>query len=274
MAARYQLGFIGAGNMAEAIAAGVLRGGLMPAADMIASDPADDRRRLFSERYAIATTADGRAVLADSARVLLAVKPQVLSEVMNALAGAWRPDHLIITILAGVAIDRIAQATGCPQARIVRVMPNLPLAVGAGISAVVAGRGAGPEDVAFVRRLFETGGQTVVLDDESLLDAVTAVSGSGPAYFYYIVEAIEAAGAEAGLPAPLARRLAEYACLGAARMMVESAEAPAELRRRVTSRGGTTQAAIEVMEAAGVSEAIRRAVLAAHRRARELGGGA
>ncbi len=150
-------------------------------------------------------------------------------------------------------------------------MPNLPIRVGAGVTGVCKGVHATDDDLAFARRLFDAGGQTVVLDDEALMHAVTAVSGSGPAYFYYLVEAMVAGGVGAGLAAEDALTLAENTCLGAARMMLETREPPQELRRKVTSPGGTTQAAIEAMDTAGVPEAVRSAVLAAAERSKQLG---
>jgi len=150
-------------------------------------------------------------------------------------------------------------------------MPNLPIRVGAGVAGIYGGGDATETDVATVQKIFDAAGQSVVLDDEGLMDAVTAVSGSGPAYYYYFTEAIVAGGVAAGLSPDQALRLAENTALGAARMMLETGIDPAELRRQVTSPGGTTQAALESMEAAGVPEALKQAVLAAAGRSKELG---
>jgi pyrroline-5-carboxylate reductase len=150
-------------------------------------------------------------------------------------------------------------------------MPNLPVRVGAGIAGVCGGRFATADDVKRARQLLDAGGSTVLIKDEALIDAVTAVSGSGPAYFYYFVDAIVEGGVASGLDEADALKLAEFTCLGAARMMLETGEAPADLRQKVTSKGGTTQAALEHMERAGVKNAISQAVQAAFRRGRELG---
>jgi len=150
-------------------------------------------------------------------------------------------------------------------------MPNLPIRVGAGMAGICKGAGASEQDVADVQAIFNAGGGSVVIDDESLMDAVTAISGSGPAYFYYFVEAMVEGGKACGLSEADALELAKYTCLGAGRMMIETGEPPADLRAKVTSKGGTTQAALESMARAGVDRAIRDAVLAAFHRGRELG---
>jgi pyrroline-5-carboxylate reductase len=181
-----------------------------------------------------------------------------------------RNDHLFISIMAGVSTKRIEDTFG-KRTKAVRVMPNLPIRVGAGIAGICAGQFATADDVTATRAIFDAGGSTVLLNDESLMDAVTAVSGSGPAYFYYFVEAMVAGGVACGLSEDDALKLAEYTCLGAAKMMLETGEPPADLRHKVTSKGGTTQAALEHMERIGVSGAIRDAVKAAFNRGRELG---
>lgn len=270
MSTSYELGFIGAGNMAEGIAGGLLAQGVYRADQLVASDPSAERRDVFAA-LGIATTDDNAKVVAESSTVLLAIKPQSFVAVADGLRAEMRPDHLVISIMAGVGSGAIASALGGDAVRVVRVMPNLPIRVGAGIAGVCGGASATDDDVAVAGRIFAAGGESVVVADESRLDAVTSVSGSGPAYFYYFVEAIVAGGVAAGLGESDALKLAENTCLGAARMMLETGEAPAELRRKVTSPGGTTQAAIESMDASGVPDAIRKAVIAAADRSRELG---
>ncbi|HEX9831815.1 MAG TPA: pyrroline-5-carboxylate reductase [Mycobacterium sp.] len=270
MSAPYELGFIGAGNMAEGIAAGLLGRGVYRDDQLIASDPAPARRDVFTA-LGVAVTEDNARVVADSSIVLLAIKPQGFAAVADGLRPEMRPDHLVISIMAGIGSDGIAAALGDAAIRVVRVMPNLPIRVGAGIAGVCGGAAATPDDVATAARIFAAGGESVVVSDESKLDAVTAVSGSGPAYFYAFVEAIVAGGVAAGLDEADALKLAEHTCLGAARMMLETGEPPADLRRKVTSPGGTTQAALESMARAGVPKAIRDAVVASAERSRELG---
>lgn len=271
MASRFELGFIGAGNMAEGIVAGVLRQKVLAAAQIIVSDPVEARRQFFAEDVGVSVTDDNRRVASESHCLMLAVKPQSFDEVVRGFADMITPEHVVVSIMAGMSTRRIASAIGAGKTRVVRVMPNLPIRVGAGIAGIYGGEHATADDVAFVREVFDAGGQSVVVKDEALIDAVTAMSGSGPAYFYYMVEAMTVAGIEEGLSPEDALKLAEHACLGAARMMIETGEEPAELRRKVTSKGGTTQAALEYMEKTGVGENIRLAVLAAARRSRELG---
>jgi pyrroline-5-carboxylate reductase len=273
MSREYELGLIGAGFMAEAIAAGALRSGLLQPDDLLASDPSEDRREVFSSGLGVAVTDDTRRVVQSCEVLLLAVKPQSLPAVIAQVGGSLRADQLLISILAGTPTAAIEDAFGVGTTRVVRVMPNLPMTLGVGMAAVCPGRHATAVDVDFSLRLFEAGGKAVRIDDEALMDAVTAVSGSGPAYFYYVVEALIEGGVRAGLPRPVADLLARQTCLGAARMLVEGATPPAELRAKVTSKGGTTAAAIAHLDRSEVREHLARAVLAAFDRGRELGQG-
>jgi pyrroline-5-carboxylate reductase len=267
----YELGTIGGGNMAEGIVAAVVARGLYPAARIIVSDPLLPRRRFFAERFGTAVTEDNRQLAAQSRRIMIAVKPQNFAEVAAGFADAVGAEHLLISILAGLSTRRIAEAFTGIKARVVRVMPNLPIRVGAGMAGVCPGEHATPQDLTDTRAIFDAGGSTVVVNEEGLLDAVTAVSGSGPAYFYYFVEAMVAGGVACGLSEADALKLAAQTCLGAARMMLETGEPPAELRRKVCSKGGTTQKAIDWMNEKGVGQAIAEAAQASFRRARELG---
>ena len=271
MARQYEYGFIGAGNMAEGIIAAAVRDQLFKGSEILVSDPVGERRELMAQRFGVAIATDNAEIAARSRRIVLAFKPQNFAEAFSPVAGLITGEHLLVSILAGMSTVRIEAAVPRICVRVVRVMPNLPIQVGAGTSGVCPGRYATGQDLADVQRLFEAGGGAVVLKDESLIDAVTAVSGSGPAYFYYFVEAMVDGGAACGLSQEQALKLAAYTCLGAGKMMLESGEPPAELRRKVTSKGGTTQAALEHMASAGVDQAIRNAVQAAFDRARELG---
>lgn len=271
MARQYKYGFVGAGNMAEGIISAAIGDRLLKGSEILIWDPVGERRELMAGRFGVAVAVDNADLTAKSQRIVIAVKPQVYGEVLAPVARLVGPDQVIVSIMAGVSTTRIEAVFSHLRARVVRVMPNLAVRVGAGMSGICAGQHATKQDVADVRALFEAGGGSVVLSDEALLDAVTAVSGSGPAYFYYFVEAIVAGGMDCGLSEQEALKLAAYACLGAGKMMLETREPPAELRRKVTSKGGTTQAAIEYMGSAGVNTAIRNAVQAAFDRARELG---
>jgi pyrroline-5-carboxylate reductase len=269
MAFRYALASVGAGNMAEGIVAAVVAKGVYPRETIIVSDPVAERRELFAKRFGVAVTEDNRELVAASQRIILAVKPQGFDEVAAGITDLVTPVQLYISIMAGKSTAKVAAALG--RGRVIRVMPNLPIKVGAGMAGICKGASASEADVADVQAIFNAGGSSVVVRNEGLMDAVTAVSGSGPAYFYYFVEAMVEGGKACGLSERESLALAENTCLGAARMMLETGEPPADLRAKVTSKGGTTQAALESMRQAGVDKAIRDAVLAAFRRGRELG---
>lgn len=264
------LAFIGAGNMAEAIARGLLRSALYAPADLRACDPSPDRQRLFEEDLHIQTSADCQAAAKDADILLLAVKPFVMAEALTTLKAAARPDALFISIAAGISTKFIESTLASQKPRVIRVMPNTPMLVGKGMSAISKGAHATDADVIATEKIFDAGGHSVRLP-ESAIDAVTALSGSGPAYIFLLTEALAQAGAEAGLPAAEAAHLARQTVIGAAALLEESKDSPAELRRKVTTPNGTTQAAIESLQAAGFQHAITAAIAAAAKRSRELG---
>ncbi len=265
----YKLGVLGCGNMAEGIIRGIIRSKFLPAGSIVASDPLAQRRDVLAAA-GIATT-DDNTLPAACPCVLLAVKPQKMAEVLGGLASALRPDALVISIAAGIttaAIDRMLGGRG----RIVRVMPNTPALVAAGAAAGAAGPRATSADLRFACDLLGVCGLTVEVQ-EPMLDAVTAISGSGPAYFFYLVEAMIDAGVAEGLPQEVARALAVQTCVGAGKLMSEStpSDTPQVLRARVTSPNGTTQRAIETLDAGGAKDLLIRAIRAAAARSRELG---
>lgn len=264
-----QLGFLGAGNMAEAIARGIVGARLVPAREMLASDPDERRRTLFEQELRIPALDDNRALAERAAVVIVAVKPQVFDKALVPVGGLFGPKKLILSVCAGISTAHI-EAVVAAGTRVVRAMPNTPMLVGRGMAAVCAGRHATPEDVAKAQRLLGAAAQ-VIRVPETLMDAVTAVSGSGPAYFFYLAEKLAAAGAELGLPEEDARLLARVTFEGAAKLLAESADPPEELRRRVTSPGGTTEAAIKALDALGFAKTVSAAARAARDRARELG---
>ena len=264
----YQLGVIGCGNMAEALLRGVIGANFMQISSIVACDPSLERRKVFNRELRLQVEEDNSAA-ASAQRVMLAVKPQVMSEVLAAIAPHVREDALVVSIAAGVTTAQLDAGLG-GKGRIIRVMPNTPMLVGAGMSVLAAGPRAEKDDLLWAQKLFAICGLAIVAE-EHLLDAVTAVSGSGPAYFFYLIEAMIAAGTAEGLDADVAKLLAVQTCVGAGKLLTETGEPPEGLRARVTSPGGTTQRAIETLDAAAVKDSLTAAIRAAARRSRELG---
>jgi len=263
------VGFLGAGNMAEALARALLASNLATPASVIAHDPREERLRFFQQELGVSTAPTPEEVLEAADVVVLAFKPQDAEGALRPIRDRFQPRHLVVSILAGTS-TRYLETLLPAGVRVVRVMPNLLLAVGAGASGLSPGRSASATDVAFVRQMFEASGRALVVS-EDLLDVVTALSGSGPAYFFYLVEALVEGAVNLGLPADVARELAEATCLGAGKLLLERGGEPAQWRQRVTSKGGTTEAALQVLERAQVRQAFVQAVAAAARRSRELG---
>jgi pyrroline-5-carboxylate reductase len=267
----FQLGFIGAGNMAEAIARGVTSSGLFKPTEILAADISAERRSLFADRLKIRAVEDAAAVASQCPTILLAVKPQHIAAVLPAIGEVAKTDVLVITIAAGISTRYIASAMGQRSPwRVVRAMPNTPMLVGKGMVAICPGERATAADLTKARRIFESAASVVELKEE-MMDAVTAVSGSGPAYVFFLIEQMIRAGVELGLTPEQAHKLATQTALGAAQMLTTSADAPAELRRKVTSPGGTTYAAISHMESQQLPQIVVDAVKAAAKRSHELG---
>jgi pyrroline-5-carboxylate reductase len=267
----YHLGIIGAGNMAEAIVRGVLRGKVLAPAQIIAADVSSVRRELFTSELGVTAVPTNAEVLQQKPRcLLLSVKPQQMAAILHELSPELPVDTLIISIAAGISASFIAEHLGNRTAwHVIRTMPNTPMLVGQGMVAIARGGNATTQDVAQARQLFECAAKVVEVP-ETLIDAVTAVSGSGPAYVFYLVEQMIHAGVELGLSPEDARTLAAQTVTGAAAMLASSNDTPAELRRKVTSPGGTTEAAITHLDAKGVGPAIIEAMKAAARRSKEL----
>lgn len=262
-----KIGFLGAGNMAEALARGLLASGVDPEL-LLASDLSEKRRKYFKKELGISTTNDNRRLVSKSHVVIFAVKPQNIPAVL-AIISPTPATKLLISICAGVTTGFIEKQLS-RKPRVVRAMPNTPMLVGEGVAALSPGQYATEDDMAVTRAIFETAA-TIVEVEETAMDAVTAVSGSGPAYFYYLVEAMAAAGVKLGLKKEAALELAKRTCLGAGRLMAESDDPPQELRRKVTSPGGTTFSAIMSMDKAKVKDALIKAVEAAAARSKEMG---
>ncbi|RZL36086.1 MAG: pyrroline-5-carboxylate reductase [Rubrivivax sp.] len=261
------IAFIGGGNMASAVIGGLLRAGLSASQLRVVEPHAPQRDRLAAD-FGLQPLAAGDATLADAGTVVWAVKPQLFAEAAAPLK-AWLGRALQLSVMAGIRTDALVAASG--SERVVRAMPNTPALIGQGIAGLYARPAVSADERAAVDRLLAPTGQTLWVEREDDLDAVTALSGSGPAYFFFFVEAMMAAAVDMGLSAEQGRRLALATCAGAAALGLASDESPATLRERVTSKGGTTYAAVTSLQGDAVDAAIRRAVLAAQRRAAELG---
>ncbi len=265
----YELAFIGAGNMAEAIARGLLKSG-MPAAKMIAADVADVRRDLFTNQLGIKAVSDNLEAARNASAIMLAVKPQMMAAALEGIGSVITESTLVISIAAGISSAYIEKNLGNKKWRVVRTMPNTPMLVGLGAVALSRGSNASPADIESASKFFAPAAKVVEVTEDKI-DAVTAVSGSGPAYVFYLIEHMIDAGKELGLTQEQSELLAKQTIYGSAVMATQSADSPQELRRKVTSPNGTTQAAIEFMEKASVGRNIRQAIDAACKRSIELG---
>jgi pyrroline-5-carboxylate reductase len=255
--------------MAEAILSRLLDKQVYSAAEVWVGEPQPQRREFWIETYGVQATDDNNVVAGQASVLLLAIKPQLFETVAMALdTTAIAPDTLIISILAGTPLDKLEMAF--PNRPIIRVMPNTPATVGAGISAMAAGRYVAPEHRELARKILSAVGEVVEVP-ERLMDAVTGLSGSGPGYVALIAEALSDGGVAAGLPRPVATQLAIATLRGTAELLAETGLHPGELKDRVTSPGGTTIAGIAELEAKGLRSALISAVQAAARRSQELG---
>ena len=269
--AERQIAFIGGGAMAEALAGGLIAGGIAAARIRVA-EPRAERCEQLRERHGVTAGADYADAVRDSDLIVLAVKPNVIPAALAALRATdldlTRP--LWISIAAGVRLASL-EAGLCAKARIIRAMPNPPALVGAGATAICGNARADASDLSDARALFESVGITWEADAEGLLDAVTGLSGSGPAYVFLLLEALIDAGEAAGLPRAAAEQLASQTVYGAAKLARESESGPAQLRAQVSSPGGTTLAGLAALEEGGFRQLLARAVAAATRRSVELG---
>ena len=258
--------FIGGGNMAQALIGGLLSRGL-PTTRITVSDPVEQIRQIL-EVKGIQTTTDNVEAIQNADVVVLAVKPQVLATVLQPLKGLLS-DKLVISIIAGAEIETISELIGGSQ-RIVRVMPNTPALVQTGAHGIYASEAVNAQDRELTSQILAATGLTIWVDSEAQIDAVTAVSGSGPAYFFYLMESMIRAGKNLGLDEKVATALTLQTALGAAQMAITSSNSPSELRKNVTSPNGTTQAALEVFDRAQISQNIQAALAAAQKRSQEL----
>jgi len=269
--ASHTIGFIGAGNMAGALIRGLIEGGHIAADRVHASGPRQERLDELASRFAIHVTTDNRAVARTCGLVVLAVKPQILDKVLREIGDQLKPGTLVISIAAGVGTEAIESAV-VEGVRVVRAMPNTPALVNAGATAISAGRHASEADLATAKALFDAVGITVTLDEHHL-DAVTGLSGSGPAYIFLILEALSDAGVKVGLSRRNAQKLAAQTVMGSAKMLLETDEHVGHLKDMVTSPGGTAIAGLHTLEEGGLRTTLINAVETATKRARELGRG-
>jgi pyrroline-5-carboxylate reductase len=265
-----KIGFVGAGNMAEALMKGIISAGMALADDITASDVMPERRDFIAKTIGVGVTGDNIEVVRSSDIIVLAVKPNHVGPVLEELKPYLSSDHLLISIAAGVKIDVMERHLNW-GVRVVRVMPNQPCLVGASASAFALGRSARKEDKETVQRVLESVGVAFALD-EKLLDAVTGLSGSGPAYVYMFIEALADGGVLAGLPRDVATILAAQTVFGSAKTVLETRKHPGELKDMVASPGGTTIEGIRALEESGFRGAVMDAIEAGAKKSAELGG--
>ena len=271
-----RIAFIGGGNMATSLVGGLIARG-MPPTDLTVADPAAAQLERLRHDDGVRTASRNEEAVRDADLVVLAVKPQEMAAVARGIAPTFAARRRVaVSVAAGIRLGNLAGWLGGAPA-LVRAMPNRPALIGAGVTAAIAAPGVEPHERESAAAVLSAVGPLVWLQEESQIDAVTAVSGSGPAYFFLLVEAMEEAGVGLGLPRETARLLAVQTAFGAGRMAAESGELPARLREQVTSKGGTTAAALAVLESADFRGLVQQAVAAAARRsaelAREFGGG-
>jgi len=265
-----KIGFIGGGKMGGVLIGGIISHGLLHAGDVIVSDVLKKRLEELKEQYGMHVTEDNREVADSADVVILAVKPQNIAKVLGEISSVSEKAGLIISIAAGISINFI-EGHLRKGVRVIRAMPNMPAMIGEGVTALACSGSAGEEDLAVARLIFDSVGITVVVE-EKFMDAVTGLSGSGPAYGFVVIEALSDAGVCMGLSRDIALRLAAQTILGAARLCLVSGKHPAELRDMVTSPGGTTIAGLKVLEEGKIRATLMAAVEAATMRAKELGG--
>lgn len=269
MSDTFRIGFLGAGKMATALARGWIQAGLAAADHVCASDPVSAARDHFTETTCAAVHTDNARVVASSNLLVLAVKPQNMAELLKEIRPAVKPQHLLISIAAGITLQQISDALGQDK-RVVRVMPNTPCLVSASASAFAVSATATADDILRTERLLNSVGRAVQVP-EKLLDAVTGLSGSGPAFVAIIIEALADGGVRMGLPRDLATMLAAQTVLGSAKVLLETGLHPGQLKDMVASPAGTTIAGLHALEQGGLRASLMDAVEAATLRAIELG---
>jgi pyrroline-5-carboxylate reductase len=265
-----KIGFIGGGNMGEAMLYAILSKTVATAGDIAVADASPDRRRHLGREYGVHITASNAEAAGDADVILMVVKPQNLTEVMTGMSGRLKDSQLVLSVVAGASTAKLSQ--GLSHKAIVRAMPNTPAQIGQGITVWTATAAVGSQQKEQAAAILRAMGREIYVADENYLDMATAVSGSGPAYVFLFMEALLAAAIDIGLPPDTAKQLVLETVAGSAAFAEKSGKELSELKRMVTSPGGTTAAALEVLDEGRFTELIKKAVAAAHRRAGQLGG--
>ncbi|HRI03498.1 MAG TPA: pyrroline-5-carboxylate reductase [Pyrinomonadaceae bacterium] len=263
------LSFVGCGVMGESMVAGLLRQGIVDASQITASHPRESRRAELSERHGIAVVGENAGAVQDNSIVVICVKPQRLGHVLNDLTGRLNPSQLVISIVAGATIEKLAGELG--TAKIVRAMPNTPSQIGAGITAWTCTEAVEETDRSHVREMLSALGKELFVETENMIDMATSLSATGPTYIFMVMEALTDAGVHLGFSRDMAKELVQETMLGSVKFAIESHKHPAELRNMVTSPGGTSAEAIYQMEKGTLRTVLSKAVYAAYKRAVELG---
>lgn len=263
------IAFLGAGNMAEALISGILKNQLVPTDKVIATDIVASRLKQIAEKYGIQGVSSSQEAVKRGSVLILAVKPQNLKELFQEIATLLTPEKLVISIAAGVRTEKLEKLAG-KKLRLVRAMPNMAALVQSGVAGLFQGPNASQDDLDVALAILSAVGKAIQVEKEEALDAVTALSGSGPAYFFYFIEALKEAGLKLGLSEEIADTLVMGTAQGALKLLTETKETPAELRKKVTSPGGTTEAALKVLIEKKFSSLIEEAIQAANKRSQEL----
>lgn len=262
-----KIGFIGAGNMAAALIKGLLDKNVFNFSDIYISDVNSQRCRDLADQFGINVCVDNISLAQKADITVLSVKPQVIADVLSDLKDAFKTDAMIVSIAAGITVEKIAGFVG--DMPIVRVMPNTPALIGSGVSGIYANKKAA-EHIEKIKKIFSAVGSVVVAANEQLMDAITAVSGSGTAYYFLMMEAMIAAAVELGIQPDMAAQLVLGTAKGAADLAIASKDSPAQLRKKVTSPGGTTEAAIGIFNENNFTAIVNKAIKAAKNRSIEL----
>jgi pyrroline-5-carboxylate reductase len=264
------VGIIGAGNMGEVLIRGLIQSGRVTKSDIITSDVSQDRLTYMSKTYGLRITSSNVELVENASIVIIAVKPQNIDDLLDELANSSHEGHLFISIAAGITTEKLASKMH-HQSGIIRVMPNAPASVLAGIAAVCPGRNVSPSDLQRAVSIFECVGRTVIIKNEALMDVVTGLSGSGPAFVFLVIESLSDAGVQLGISRRESSLLAAQTVYGAAKMLLDTGKHPSELKDIVATPGGTTFAGLKMLEKGNFRSTIMDAVEAATARSRELG---